>query len=333
MCALKGAQTRCRYSTAIPFDPLPCNVIACAPTPNKQSILLRPYHQAIAVLVALIWGTNFVVIRIGLDELQPFTFAALRFFFVAIPLIFFLPRPSNPWRQTIAYGLLIGCGQFGLLFWAMQANITPGLASLIVQMQIFITILLAAGFYGESINAKQIAALCVCFAGLAMVALYTDGSTTLIGLGVVLLAASSWAAGNLVVKSAAPSNMLAFIAWSSLFAIPPLVLMAFFLEGYYAISEEILSASWTAWAVILWQSIGNTLIGYGLWNMLLGRYPAYAVTPWALLVPVFGMWASAVFLDEAMTWWKLVAMALIIGGLALNTLAGWQASNAKRQTT
>lgn len=268
--------------------------------------------------MALIWGTNFVFIRYGLDELQPFTFAALRFSLVAMPLVFFLPKPRTPWLYLISYGFFIGCGQFGLLFWAMQENITPGLASLIIQMQVFFTILLAVVILGESIKPGQIVALIVCFLGLALIINFTNGQTTFIGVAVTLVAAMSWACGNLVVKNAGNVNILAFLVWSSMFSVPPLALAAWYLEGVESIVQSLSQASWKGWSVVLWQSIGNTLVGYGLWNMLLSRYSAAIVTPWALLVPVFGMSASALLLSEPMPWWKLLAMALICSGLVLN---------------
>jgi len=105
------------------------------------------------------------------------------------------------------------------------------------------------------------------------------------------------------------------------FAVPPLALMAWYSEGLDGIVQSVLLTSWKGWSVVLWQSIGNTLIGYGLWHMLLGRYSAATVTPWALLVPVFGMSASALLLGEPLPWWKLVALGLIFGGLALNMLS------------
>ncbi len=276
------------------------------------------FHQTLSLLVALIWGTNFVFIRYGLDELQPFTFAALRFSLVAMPLVFFLPKPRTPWLYLISYGFFIGCGQFGLLFWAMQENITPGLASLIIQMQVFFTILLAVVILGESIKPGQIVALIVCFLGLALIINFTNGQTTFIGVAVTLVAAMSWACGNLVVKNAGNVNILAFLVWSSMFSVPPLALAAWYLEGVESIVQSLSQASWKGWSVVLWQSIGNTLVGYGLWNMLLSRYSAAIVTPWALLVPVFGMSASALLLSEPMPWWKLLAMALICSGLVLN---------------
>ncbi len=282
---------------------------------------MKVSHQAIALLVSFIWGTNFVFIRYGLDELEPFTFAALRFVFVALPLILFFPRPKTSWLKLASYGFFIGFGQFGLLYWVMQNNITPGLASLIVQMQVFFTVLLAAVFSHETVRRLQLLALALSFAGLALIIIFTDGYTTYLGVAVVLVAALSWACGNMVVKSAGNVDILAFIIWSALFSIPPLVLMAWYFDGLDGIALDLQQASWKAWSVVLWQSVGNTLIGYGLWNLLLNRYSAATVTPWALLVPVFGMSASALLLAEPLPWWKLLAMVLIVAGLALNMLA------------
>lgn len=274
--------------------------------------------QALALLVAFIWGTNFVFIRAGLDELQPFSFATLRFLIVAFPLLFFFPKPQTAWSNLAAYGILIGFGQFGLLFWAMADNITPGLASLIVQAQVFFTVFLSAALLSEKVNIKQTIALLLSLTGLLVIVSYTDGKTTVAGIVVVLLAALSWALGNLVVKRAGNVNILAFIVWSAPFSVPPLLIMAWYIEGVDQIFSNTLNLSMQGWVVLLWQSIGNTLIGYGLWNMLLVRYSAVLVTPWALLVPVFGIGASSLMLGETLPWWKLLAVCFILSGLALN---------------
>jgi O-acetylserine/cysteine efflux transporter len=276
------------------------------------------YHQAAALLVTFIWGTNFVLIRYALDEIEPFTLAALRFLFVAFPLIFFLPKPKVQWRYIIAYGLLIGVGQFGLLFWAMQGDITPGLASLLIQLQVFFTILFTVISLKESVSVRQIIAMAISFVGLILVILNTNDMTTIAGVAIVLVAAMSWASGNLIIKHIGKVDSIAFLAWSSLFSIPPLALTAFYLEGVNEVFVSMAQASWYAWATVLWQSIGNMLIGYGIWNILLHRYSAASVAPWALLVPVFGMSTSWLLLDEPMPWWKLLAMLLIVAGLALN---------------
>ena len=285
-------------------------------------------HQLQALLVTTIWGTNFVFIHIGLQELPPFTFATLRFAIVAFPLILFFPKPNIPWRYLIAFGVFIGFGQFGFLFWAMQGNITPGLASLVVQTQVFFTIFLAIWLFGESIKPIQIFALIISFIGLGIIAYYTDGKTTIVGLVMVLIAAFSWACGNLTVKKVGKVDLIAFLAWSSIFSVPPLFCMAVWLEGADVFVESLSGASYQTWLVVVWQSVGNTLIGYGLWNGLLHRYPAAAIAPWALLVPVSGMSASALFLGETLPWWKLLAAILIISGLIINLFANRPTSNA-----
>ncbi len=275
-------------------------------------------HLLLALAVVAIWGSNFVVIKIGLAHLPPFLFAALRFFLVALPLVFFLPRPAVPWRNLAIYGVLIGAGQFGLLFFAMRGHISPGLASLVIQMQVFFTIFLSMGISHEKVRTNQWLALGLATLGIAVIAWHTDGATTPAGIALVLLAAFCWASGNMAGKQAGRVNMVAYVAWSSLFAAPPLFLLSYCFEGGDAIAAGVRNADLTTWSAVLWQSVGNSLFGYAAWGWLLARHPAASITPMALLVPVFGMAASAWWLGEAMPAWKFYAMALVMGGLAMN---------------
>jgi len=175
--------------------------------------------------------------------------------------------------------------------------------------------------FNERVQFQQLIALAISFVGIGIIAVQGDTDATSIGLGVILIAALSWAAGNLVAKHAGKVNIIAFIAWSSVFAVPPLALMSYYFEGLEAINQGLVSSSWQAWSIVLWQTIGNTLLGYGLWNLLLQRHAAALVAPWALLVPVFGMSASSLVLGESMPWWKWLAATLIIAGLVLNLRA------------
>lgn len=280
-------------------------------------------HFLLAIAVVAIWGTNFVVIKIGLDHLPPLLFGALRFTFAALPMVFFLPRPAASWRNLAAYGFLIGAGQFGLLFIAMKGHISPGLASLVIQSQVFFTILLSMRMSHERVKPIQWLSLALASAGIVVIGAHTDttnsgGTVTITGLLLILAAAACWAGGNMVNKQAGRVNMVAYVVWSSLFAAPPLIMLSFIFEGWPAIAAGLQAADTATWAAVLWQTIGNSLFGYAMWGWLLARHPAATVTPMALLVPVFGMGASSVLLGESLPAWKLLAMALVMGGLTMN---------------
>jgi O-acetylserine/cysteine efflux transporter len=284
----------------------------------QTSLPLR--HFLLALAVVAVWGTNFVVIKLALGHMPPLLFATLRFAVAVLPAIFFLPRPAVGWGNLAAYGLLIGVGQFGLLFVAMNGHISPGLASLVIQVQVFFTIGLAMYLSGERLQRMQWLALALATGGIATIVMHTDGSTTVLGLGLILLAAMSWAGGNIVSRRAGQVNMVAYVVWSSLFAVPPLLVLTVTMEGWDAVTAGLRQADAATWGAVAWQAWGNSLFGYAAWGWLLARYPAATITPMALLVPLFGMGSSALLLGEGLPAWKLSAAALVMGGLALNLL-------------
>ena len=274
----------------------------------------------LAFLVVAVWGTNFVVIKWGLRAIPPFLFAFVRFLFSAFPFVFFLARPRTPWRWLVLYGVFLGAGQFGLLYFALRADISPGLASLVIQAQVFFTIGLSAWIFGERVTAVTLAGSALAVAGLALIASHVDGSSTPLGIAIVLCAALAWGCANIVAKKAAAQSrgsfsMLSFVAWASIFAVPPLLALTLTIEGGAA-WRSLGEAGAAAWAAAAWQVIGNTLFGFAAWSFLLSRYDAAVVSPWALLIPVFGMGASAFFLGEALPAWKLGGGALVLAGIA-----------------
>ncbi|MEL4180158.1 EamA family transporter [Roseateles sp. PN1] len=280
-------------------------------------------HFLLALAVVAIWGSNFVVIRLGLNTLPPLLFATLRFAFAVLPAIFFLKKPDLPWRLLASYGLLIGVGQFGLLFLAMRgpnAAISPGLASLVIQTQVFFTLMLAMRVTREMVKPYQWLALLLAAAGIGVIASHTDGSATPLGLVMILLAAFSWACANMVGKRAGRVNMLAFMVWTSVFAVPPLLVLSLMIEGPALMAQGLAHADALTWAAVLWQAVGNTLFGYGVWGWLLARHAPATIVPMALLVPIFGMSTAAWVLGESLPGWKLLAAGLVLGGLALNLL-------------
>ncbi len=279
-------------------------------------------HLLLALAVVAVWGTNFVVIKWGLDELPPLLFTTLRFALSAFPLLLFIKRPAVPWHKLVAFGLLHGVGLFGMMLFAMRGDISPGLASLVIQTQVFFTIVLAVLLDGERPRPVQALALGLAVAGMALIAGHIDQhSITALGLALVLFAAMSWAGANMVAKSLGSIDTIGFMVWISVVATPALAVLSLVVEGPALIADRVSHASAGAWAAVAWQALATSLFGYGAWNWLLTRHPAATVAPAALLVPVFGMAASSLLLGESLPGWKLGATALVLGGLALNTLA------------
>jgi O-acetylserine/cysteine efflux transporter len=281
-------------------------------------------HALLALVVVAMWGSNFVVIRHGLDVLPPLLFATLRFSFAVLPAIFFLPRPAVPWRNLAAYGVLMGVGQFALLYLAIGSRnapyISPGLASLVIQTQVFFTLVMAMRLTHEMMRPHQWLALALAAAGIVVIGAHTDSHTTVLGLLTILGAAFFWSCANMVGKHAGRVNMLAYMVWTSVFAVPPLLALSLAFEGPARMAESLAQSGLETWGAVLWQAFGNTLFGYTVWGWLLSRYMAATVVPMALLVPVFGMSASAWLLGEPLPLWKFVAGALVLSGLALNLL-------------
>lgn len=285
---------------------------------------------SLALLVVFVWGINFAVIRIGLNSLPPLLFASLRFTFVLFPMVFFLPRPKVSWANLAFYGLAIGLGQFGLLFIAMDGMISPGLASLVIQMQVFFTIALSMGRSGERLRPYQLMAFALAIAGMGVILAHNgqgadNKGVTIAGLILTLGAAASWALANQASKEAGKVNALAYVVWASIFSVPPLYLLSLWRDGWPAIAAGLSHAGPSTWAVIFYQSAGNTMFGYGVWAWLHARHPAATVAPLSLLVPVFGFAASALILGEPLQGWKIGAALLVLAGLAINLFWGRRA--------
>jgi O-acetylserine/cysteine efflux transporter len=286
---------------------------------SHKSNQLPLSHLLLALAIVAVWGTNFVVIKLSLEAFPPFLFAALRYTFAFLPLAFFIPRPKVSWGNMCAYGVAIGVGQFGILFFAIDGRISPGLASLVIQTQVFFTIGFAMFFAKERLRLYQAVAVSIAMTGLGTIALHTDASTTFLGLALVVFAGLSWGIGNTVSRRAGSINMLSYVVWASAFSLPPLFLMSWIFEGgWEQMSTSISSAPIGAWAGVFWQSWGNTVFGYAAWAWLLSKHPAAVVAPAPLLVPIFGMGASAYFLSESLPLWKILAAGLVIAGLVVN---------------
>ncbi|MDN3446090.1 EamA family transporter [Psychrobacter sp. APC 3281] len=312
---------------------------------------MSPIYTALAVLVTFIWGVNFTFIAWGLESFPPLMLTALRFFFTAVPLVLFLKPPKFN-RTLFIYAIGTFVMQYAFVFTAMHLGSSPGLTALLLQIQIFITVLLAYFILGEAVSRMQIVGMLVGVLGLSVIALNLGGDMPLAGFICILIAAIGWSFGNIASKQASKQasektseqmalkvmpkgtrgsiatsstgknkasalSALALVVWGGLIACVMLTISSLTFE-----TDAWQMATFTEASLRSWLSLGfivyiSTLIGFGLWAHLLSQNTASKVMPFALLVPVFGMVTSVLLTGEVVTWWKMLAMMLILSGLLL----------------
>lgn len=277
-------------------------------------------HIGLAVLVAAIWGVNFVVIRLGLDAFPPLLLNGLRFLLAGLPFLCVFPKPPVAWRWIIGIGVSLGVIKFSLLFSGMDAGLSAGLASLVLQTQAFFTALLAAFFLSERPTWNRIIGMVVSFGGIAIIANAMDSSASITGLALVLAGAFFWGVANIFFKKAQAEkiDMVALIVWVSLIPPLPLFALSLMMEGWDSWVYAFTHITATGIGAIVYLSLISTIVGFAIWGKLLHTYKAALVAPFTLLVPIFGMSASALVLGEQFDAVKLWGSAIVIVGLAIN---------------
>ncbi|MEU6848321.1 EamA family transporter [Streptomyces sp. NPDC046716] len=281
---------------------------------------MRPAHTGLAVLVAALWGVNFVVIDIGLAHFPPLLFCALRFLLAALPAVFLVGRPCVPWRWILGLGLALGVGKFGLLFVGMNAGMPAGLSSLVLQVQAVFTALLAFAFLGERPRPVRVVGMAVALAGIGVAAVDEGASGPLGAFALVLVAAAFWGVANVLTRKAAPEAPFNFMVWSSAVPVLPLLGLSLLFEGPATDARALASLDLPGVGAIVYVALVTTLFCFSAWSRLLRRYDASTVAPYSLLVPVFGMSSAALFLGESVSGLRWCAAALLVAGVALTSL-------------
>ena len=282
---------------------------------------MRPAHVALAVLVAAIWGLNFVVVEVGLDDFPPLLLSALRYTLASLPLLVLGGAAAVPWKWVLAVGGAIGVVKFSLLFVGMDVGMPAGLASLVLQVQAFFTLGFAAVLLRERLRIAQVAGLALASAGLILVASGLDGVATPAGFALVIAAAAAWGVGNVAIKRAAPADPFRFMSWMCL--VPPLPMFALSLafEGPRSVGDALAGIDLGGLGAVAYIAFAATTVGWGLWAYLMRAYSAGTVAPFSLLVPVFGLTFAALLLGEPVTVRVVVAAVLVVSGVFLTQRA------------
>ncbi|HEY4083996.1 MAG TPA: EamA family transporter [Burkholderiaceae bacterium] len=280
------------------------------------------------LVIVVTWGLNFVVMKLGLRGLSPMLMGALRFLVAGLPF-FFVRRPDLPWRYVVGYGLAQGLGQFGCLFLALRLGMPAGLASVVIQTQAFITLLIGIPVLHERTRPSQWLGLSVALGGLIAIACahgQGPGEMTLIGFVLTVGAALMWSIANVIGRLAArvsdyePFN---FIVWTSLVPIVPFLLLAAWMDGPQQVLSQLRSLDFSGLLVVLYLGFASTLLAYSLWTQLLKRHVAAKVVPWSLLVPVVGLTAAALAFGEQPLPLQWAGVAAVFVGLVINQGAAW----------
>jgi O-acetylserine/cysteine efflux transporter len=278
---------------------------------------MTPRDILSAIVSALFFGFAFIAIKIGVHETTPLLLTALRFAFTAFPAVLFVRPPKASFGLTTLYGFSIGVGQFGVLFTAIGLGMPVGLASLVIQLQVFITIFLAWAWLGERPRPAQLIG-----AAIALLGMVAIGSERLEGASLgpfllVLLAALFWGVGNIIGKLAGKIDMFAFVVWAALAAPLPLIALSLVFEGGAKLAA-LAHPSLALISCVALLAYGATVISYGLWARLLAIHSAAEVAPFALLIPVIGMISGAAVFDEPLSAIELLGAALVMAGLVFN---------------
>jgi O-acetylserine/cysteine efflux transporter len=287
-----------------------------------------PRDYLAALVVVVIWGTNFVVMKYGLESYTPFQLGAMRYFFAAFPLILFLGRPDLPFKFVVAYGLFQGVGQFGLVFTALQVGMTAALASVLMQTQVFFTAIIGWLVLHEKLNRQQVIGLglaalaIVCFVlhffDTAHTSTTAKVTVTAVGFALTLSGASLWGASNIVARRAQAANpefsALHFIVWTSIIPIVPFIALSYVFDAPSARGNWF-SASPVSIGSAAYLGLLGSSLAYTLWTRLLKRHTANRVAPFSLGVPVVGLAAGMLMLGETVSRWQWAGIAFVVVAL------------------
>jgi O-acetylserine/cysteine efflux transporter len=274
-----------------------------------------------AIAVPLLWGYQFVAIKVGVLEFPPLFFLALRFLAIALLLVPFVKRPTR--RQlgpVAAISVFLGGLNFGLFYVGLGLG-SGSLSAIAYQLATPFTILLAWPLLAEKPSLATSTGVVVAFSGVVVLAVGPDLTANALPLLLVVGAAFAFATSNVLTKRYGPFDPLMLMGWSSLLTVPQVALMSLALErGQLA---SLVTADRRGWLALAYTIFIGGILGFGLWFWLIARCSMGRVAPFGLLLPVAAVISSVLFLGDPMTPEIVVGGLLAICGVAL-TQAGQQ---------
>ena len=290
---------------------------------KKKDILL-------SILIVILWGVNFTVIKLGLSGVPSMLLVSMRYLLSTFPAIFFIEKPKTEMKYIVLYGLTVGVGQFSCLFYAMQIGMPAGIASVVLQTQAFISPVFAMIFLNEKLNSKQIVGFIVSAIGLIFILMASigDGINNVPFLAFILMLAAPtfWAVSNIIARIASDKaaakgeklNMISMVVWSGLIPPIPMFGLALMFDTPETLLGILTNLSGISIFAALYLAYGATLIGYGIWSILIAAYPLNKVAPITLLVPIVALLSARIILTEQLSPLQWIGFIVILTGLAIS---------------
>lgn len=289
-----------------------------------------PSHSASAraiaalLLLSVIWGYNWIVMKVAMPFIGPFQFGAIRTFFAALLLfaaLVIMKRSLRPDHllQTTLIGVLQTTGFTGLIIWALVEGGAGKTAVLTFTMPFWV-MLLAWPLLGEKIRGMQWPAAALAVSGLLLILEPWNFQGSLLSNALAVLAGVSWALAVILAKQLhhrAPSmDLLSFTAWQMLIGSLPLVALA------WIIPAPPIDWSPTLVSSVLFNVVLANGLGWLLWLYALRGLPAGVASMNSLLIPIIAVLSAALQLGELPSPSEAAGMLLIGSALLLLTILG-----------
>ena len=249
-----------------------------------------------AISVPLLWGIGFVITKPGMEQFPPMLINGLRWSLSGLILVWFFPIPKKYLKSIFVVSIVACTIQYSLTFSGLNL-IDASSAVLFVQCEVPFGVLIAYFLLKERPKLKNILGIIIAFAGLIILSGSPDLKGKYLGIILVLSGAFTWSLGQVLVKPISEKiNGVTLTAWMGVFAGPQLILASQIIEGN--VLENIISADYRAWLIVLYLGVLMNCLGYSLWYYVLGRYPVNKIISTILLLPVTGVITAILFLGE-----------------------------------
>ena len=273
----------------------------------------------LVALICLAWAGNFITSKLALLEFPPLLFTALRLCLLALLLSPFIKRPpAGQWPRLLAVAVCNGVLHFGLSFWAISLSTTIASPAIVMQSYVPMATLLAWWLLGERFQWRTGAAIALSFVGVLVLGFDPAVLQRPEALLLMLVSALFLALGTVLMRDLKGLDLFSQQGWTAVIAMLPLIAASALSEPN--LRTVIAHASWVAWAGVAYAALVASLLGHGLYYVLLQRHPVAQVTPFLLAAPLLATVLGIVFLHDQVGPRLWIGGAMVLAGVLLIAL-------------